>query len=679
VTDDGLHLCRGEPQPGWKRITREPDSAGFFHYRREDDRSHLRDVHQPRHKPRHSPKPAPNGKPKDWPAEAKKFAEKLTSDHREELAQLLQLPVEALDAFPLLGFTPYGIKDDETGQWVPAWTYPLEDGQGNIIGLGKRYPRTVSIGGGPPTNKSYAGGGDAGLCVPAGWRELTGPVYLVEGWSNVLALWTCDLTAIGRPSNMAGAEPIAELLRDLPADRVVIVVGDNDARPDATKPEGIHWPGKDGAIRTAERLSDLLGRHVPWALPPEGVKDSRAWVIDQATGAGESVDWAAIGRTISAYLVAGAAPPAMERPSRFTFIDSAEFLHADYRQESFISKILVRGQPGVIAGPSKGMKTSMLVDMAVSLAAAAPFLGEFPVPRPVRVALVSGESGQATLQETAWRVIRAKNLDPEQVFSRLQWSFTLPQLPDLVQVAEFTDTVKQLEVEAAILDPTYLSLGGQIDHANFIEMGAVFRGAADVLLAAGVTPFLAHHANRQLHPGEPMELRHLAYSGLEQFARQWVLLNRQCPYRGDGVHDLWFGVGGSAGHGGLWDLHIEEGVADEDFKGRRWEVTVKTTGEAVADRIEQREAKQEETARKKKREEETKVLDAIDAIVTPARPAATKNRLMERCPRFSSRKLAEVLDRLIEAGLVEESEFTHTVGKNTQRTDTGYRRVPRSG
>src|SRR4051812_16710172 len=82
------------------------------------------------------------------------------------------------------------------------------------------------------------------------------------------------------------------------------------------------------------------------------------------------------------------APPA----ARFELLDSAEFATGNYQPEWLVEGVLVRGQPAVVAGPSKCMKTSALVDLAVSLATGTPFLGRFDVPRPERVALVSGES-----------------------------------------------------------------------------------------------------------------------------------------------------------------------------------------------------------------------------------------------------------------------------------------------
>jgi hypothetical protein len=76
----------------------------------------------------------------------------------------------------------------------------------------------------------------------------------------------------------------------------------------------------------------------------------------------------------------------------------------------------------------------------------------FPVQNPLRVALVSGESGQATLKETALRVI-ARRVDVNEVHSRLQWCFQLPQFAKLDEMALFAARLKSLAVNVVFIDP----------------------------------------------------------------------------------------------------------------------------------------------------------------------------------------------------------------------------------
>jgi hypothetical protein len=186
------------------------------------------------------------------------------------------------------------------------------------------------------------------------------------------------------------------------------------------------------------------------AFPPPEYKDAREWVVDLAAGAAESVGWPAIGQAVLDHLAAGGGtavdPPPPPEP-RFKFIPSDVFAAGDYRPRWFIPKVLVRGQPGVIAGPSKGMKTSVMIDMAVSLAAGRPFLGAFDIAEPARVAVVSGESGEHTLQETAFRVCEARGVTLADLGDRLQWCFVLPTFPDAAGMAEFAGHLLGFEAD----------------------------------------------------------------------------------------------------------------------------------------------------------------------------------------------------------------------------------------
>src|SRR5262249_10160130 len=68
------------------------------------------------------------------------------------------------------------------------------------------------------------------------------------------------------------------------------------------------------------------------------------------------------------------------------------------------------------------------------------------------------------------------------------------------------------------------------------------------------------------------------FSGVREFARQWLLINRRTKYKHDGKHELVISVGGSAGHSSLWDVTIDEGKPGIDSQDRKWKVTVEDHG-----------------------------------------------------------------------------------------------------
>lgn len=92
------------------------------------------------------------------------------------------------------------------------------------------------------------------------------PVIIVEGFSDAAAATDLGFVAVGRPSNLA----CMDVLRDLVRSRPCIVVGENDQKSDG------RWPGREGMIATFQSIRQVC-RDVKMVLPPEGIKDLRAW------------------------------------------------------------------------------------------------------------------------------------------------------------------------------------------------------------------------------------------------------------------------------------------------------------------------------------------------------------------------------------------------------------------
>lgn len=336
-------------------------------------------------------------------------------------------------------------------------------------------------------------------------------------------------------------------------------------------------------------------------------------------------------------------------------------LHADF----LIDRVLVRGQPGVVGGRSKTLKTSLLVDLVASLGSGTPFLGQFQTQR-ARVAFWSGESGAATIRAKAAAVAKGRGFDLNE--TEIFLNFDLPKLARADDLLVLADLIADRGIEVAIIDPLYLSLldastAGQA--SNVFAMGAALQPLSELTSATGCTILLCHHFRKGgSDPDEPAALEELSQAGVGEWARQWLLLARRSAYQGDGRHELWLRAGGSAGHAGLYALDVDEGDP-ETFQtgGRRWEVSISSANDA------RQQAQQDAANRKAARlaeqdtEDRRRMLEALRRF-----PQGDTLRAIRDAAGLNNDRGAKAICTLIGEGRAEQVEIT----KN-RRKETGYR------
>ena len=137
-----------------------------------------------------------------------------------------------------------------------AWAFPMRDAAGRVVGIRRRLPSG---------RKLSASGGHEGLFIPDGLPDV-GPLLVTEGPTDCAALLGLGFACIGRPSCTGGVAIVCKLARG----RDVVIVADSDVY------------GRRGAEALAVALV-LLCRSVRVILPPDGVKDARAWLQRGAT------------------------------------------------------------------------------------------------------------------------------------------------------------------------------------------------------------------------------------------------------------------------------------------------------------------------------------------------------------------------------------------------------------
>lgn len=439
------------------------------------------------------------------------------------------------------------------------------------------------------------------------------PVFVVEGERDVDRLMSLGLVATCNPMGAGKWRP--EFNQYL-AGRHVRIIADND------EPGRIH--GNDVARNVYPVAASVRVIQLPKGTVPDG-GDISDWLdIDPASASASDVltlaecaaDWtpppeppADLDDEPMEHHEDNAQPedqPQDDSP-KFTFFTAEEFAALDLRRDYHIPGILAAGPvPTVMAGAFKTMKTSIAVDLSLSLAMQHRFLGEFGIPRRVRVAIMSGESGGFALQNMAERISHSKGWT---LRGAGDWWNICPALPTLTRpdhIVELERFINDRAIEVFIVDPTYLAMKGLDDAGNIFTMGAQLEPLVRMGERTGCTVVIVHHNTRasMRNIGEPAELADIAWSGFAEIAGQWILLARREKYEPDseGDHKLWLTAGGRDGHSTLVAVDIAEGRQDSP-QGRTWDVSV---GKASAARAEAAEAAAEEQEERKAVKEQRK-------------------------------------------------------------------------
>lgn len=364
-------------------------------------------------------------------------------------------------------------------------------------------------------------------------------------------------------------------------------------------------------------------------------------------------------------------PAAKDEPEREKFIyrkfTCAELAGTHFTTEYLIPGLLVRGEPCIVAGGKKTLKTSLAEDLAFSLATGGFFLGKFRVNRPARVGFMSGESGLPTLKETLGRIAEAAGVVLADV-DGLIVSPDLPRFGSFDHEDALTQFITENAIETLIIDPCYLCMPGA-DVGNLFIQGELLRRVNEICQPLGVTLIVLHHTKKSVaDPFAAPELEDIAWAGFQEWCRQWLLLGRRERYEpGTGEHRLWLSAGGSAGHSSLWALDIAEGVYDGTTP-RYWQVDVMPAAEArkaVKDR-------EDEAKAAKRGDQLNRDVTALVRATAKFADGESKNVLRDKTALNSVRlnaALAEALDRgeLVTCMVVK--------GRN-KRTVEGYKLAP---
>lgn len=157
-----------------------------------------------------------------------------------------------------LGVSMQSLKRLNVGWDGKAYTFPMSNNFGNIIGIRRRFPNG---------HKISVTGSKTGLFIPTNLAK-SEPLFITEGPTDLAAALDLGFDAIGRPNCSSSVDMTVEFCKGRSE---IIVVGDNDP----PKKDG-RRPGKEGAEKLAEKLL-LHCSSVKVIYPPDDIKDLRCW------------------------------------------------------------------------------------------------------------------------------------------------------------------------------------------------------------------------------------------------------------------------------------------------------------------------------------------------------------------------------------------------------------------
>ncbi len=186
----------------------------------------------------------------------------------------------------------------------------------------------------------------------------------------------------------------------------------------------------------------------------------------------------------------------LEPSEPFNRITAEELASGCFDLTYLIDGVLVKDQPAGLVAPKKSLKTNISIDLAISLATGGKFLGYFRVAEPKRMAVFSGESGMATIQETALRISDAASVPLNE--TGIIFSDTVPSFGDSLNMEAFRRFLEADGIEVVIVDPVYLCLPCDVNPANLFDICRMLRNVNDVCQDVGATPVLVHHLKKTM-------------------------------------------------------------------------------------------------------------------------------------------------------------------------------------
>jgi hypothetical protein len=163
-----------------------------------------------------------------------------------------------------------------------------------------------------------------------------------------------------------------------------------------------------------------------------------------------------------------------------------------------VEGIWPRDAYGVFAAEDKAGKTWAILDLALSVAAGVPWLGQFPCPPSGRVLVFLGEGGERAMVRRLRAIAAHKGVDLAELGEAglVRLCFRVPRLTSGEELATIERELADRPAALVVIDPLYLAVGHGATGANLYAMGAVLSAIQVVCQAAGAALVVVTHWNK---------------------------------------------------------------------------------------------------------------------------------------------------------------------------------------
>jgi archaellum biogenesis ATPase FlaH len=216
----------------------------------------------------------------------------------------------------------------------------------------------------------------------------------------------------------------------------------------------------------------------------------------------------------------------MERDVKsFEVYDAITFIEEelDVKESIIEGGILPRDSIAMVGGISKLGKSIFVLNMAIQMAIAKPFLLQFNIPKPQKVIYLQAEISAHSMQDRLKKMLAVTDSTPEKKMLYIvnQKGLKFDKEDDLAKVS---DLIQECEANVLIVDPLYKFHSG--DENAVKDMTRFFDGLDWIITQNNISIVVVHHFGKP-QQGKSGATQFRGSSTITDYADTYMMLNRK--------------------------------------------------------------------------------------------------------------------------------------------------------